>query len=205
MRGLGLLSGWIGSVWGAMGHRGLVSWVKHHSGCWLPPACYWLRCYWFVSLLLSAGAWHFSDLNKNCWSAQAGGDCRCPTPYLPERDHHSAENTDKVCAMREIGELDPYDLHRIVHQEDAWWCWSDTTPDSWIGTWVTCATTPLCEINFGGVGARGCGGATVQAGKGGVLLYPRPRTWPQLFVSNFLAPCQWNKFWDSNKVAHTLR
>ena len=84
---------------------GLASWVKH-SGCWLPPACYWLLCYWFASLLLPAGLWHFSDLNKKCWLTQAGGRC-CPTPCLPEQDHQSAENTDKVCAMREIGELDP--------------------------------------------------------------------------------------------------
>ena len=84
---------------------GLISWVKH-SGCWLPPTCYWLLCYWFASLLLPAGLWHFSDLNKNCWLAQAGGR-RCPTPCLPERDHQSAENIDKVCAMREIGELGP--------------------------------------------------------------------------------------------------
>ena len=88
---------------------GLIIWVKH-SGCWLPPACYWLLCYWFASLLcywLLAGLWHFSDLDKNYWLAQAGSH-RCLTPCLPERDQ-SAENIDKVCAMREIGELDPYD------------------------------------------------------------------------------------------------
>ena len=37
---------------------------------------------------------------------------------VPSRKRSStAENIDKVCAMKEIDELDPYDLHRIVHQE----------------------------------------------------------------------------------------
>ena len=72
MRGLGLLSGWIESVWGATGHRGLISWTKH-SGCWLPPVCSWLLCYWLASLLLPAGLCPFSDLNKNCWLAQTKG------------------------------------------------------------------------------------------------------------------------------------
>ena len=35
---------------------------------------------------------------------------------------------------------------------------------------------PLYDINFGGVGACGHGGATVQGGEGGGCLYPRPRT-----------------------------
>ena len=42
---------------------------------------------------------------------------RCPTLCLPEQDHKYVENTDKVCVIREINELDPCLRSRIAQQE----------------------------------------------------------------------------------------